>query len=73
MGGGIYNKIYHWIIVDASSMLEDTQINSLQSELDKYDDIKMTGRYMEPNNDIIKACLNQINNTAQQLLEHWRN
>ena len=33
----------------------------------------MTCRYMEPNNDIINACLNQIYNTEQQHLEYWRN
>ena len=27
---------------------------------------------MEPNNDIIKDCLNKIDNTEQQLLEHFR-
>ena len=33
-------------------MPENAQINSLQSELNTDDDIKMTGRYMEPNIDI---------------------
>ena len=28
---------------------------------------------MEPKNDIIKACLNQIDITAHKLLEHWSN
>ena len=27
---------------------------------------------MEPNNNIIKARLNKIDNTPQKLLEHWR-
>ena len=47
-------NFYYWIIVDALSMPEDTQINSLQSELEKAEDIT-TGQYTEKNNDIIKA------------------
>ena len=45
-------------------MPEETQINSLQSKINTYDDIKMTGWYMEPNNDIIKSRPNQIDNTS---------
>ena len=44
-------------------MPEETQIISIQSELDTDDDIKMTGQYMEPKIDIFNACLNQIYNT----------
>ena len=40
-------NFYYWIIVDALSMPEDTQINSLLSKPDKYEDIN-TGQYMEP-------------------------
>ena len=54
-------------------MQEDSHINSLQSKLDTYDNIEITGLYKEPNNDIIKACLNQIDNTSQQFLENWKN
>ena len=45
-------------------MLEYTQINVLQSKLDTCYGIKMTGQYMEPKNDIIKDCLDQIDNTV---------
>ena len=51
-------------------MPDDTKKNSLQSKIDTDDNIKKTERYMEPNNGIIKACLNEIDNTEQQLLEH---
>ena len=54
-------------------MPEYIQINSLQIKLNIDDNINITGQYMEPLNDIIKACLNQIYNTAQQLLVHWNN
>ena len=40
-------NLYYWVIVDALSMPEDTQINSLLSKPDKYEDIN-TGQYMEP-------------------------
>ena len=49
-------------------MMEDAQINSIQIKLDTEEDINMTVQYMEPKNYIIKACLNQIDNKAQQLL-----
>ena len=45
-------------------MPEETQINSLQRKINTYDDIKMTGWYMEPKNDIIKSRPNQIDNTS---------
>ena len=53
-------------------MPEDTKINSLKIELDTDDDVKTTGRYMEPKNDTIEVCLDQIDNTENQLLEQWR-
>ena len=62
------NQLYHWIIVEAWIMMEDAQINSIQIKLDTEEDINMTVQYMEPKNYIIKACLNQIDNKAQQLL-----
>ena len=58
----------HCIIVDAYSMPDDTLINSLQSEINTDYDIKITGRYMESKNDIIKSCLNQIDTTEQKHL-----
>ena len=56
-------NIYHWIIIDAKSMYEYTQKNSLRRKIDTDDNIKMNHWYMEPNNDISKACLNKIDNT----------
>ena len=53
-------------------MPDDTLINSLQSEINTDYDIKITGRYMESKNDIIKSCLNQIDTTEQKHLLHWK-
>ena len=43
----------YWISTDALSMLEETNINSLHSEPEKYEDI-FTGKFMEPKNEIFK-------------------
>ena len=55
---GFTNQPLLLYIVNYYIILEETQIDSHQSELDTDDDIKMTARYMEPRNDIIKSRLN---------------
>ena len=63
-------NLYYCIVVDAYIMPEDTQIYSLQSELNIDNDTKTTCQYTEPKNDIFKCCLNKIDNAAQQRLKN---